>query len=125
MFCVTYPIKLACSLLITIPKSGNLKLSKNFRGMQMLPALGVLYDRIISNRLEKWIYVHDEQTGFEKGKSTVTQIFTMRIIISIARKSKTALYIGCFDIEKAFDKVSRLLLFQKLMKLGIGYSMLH
>ena len=124
MFYVAYPIKLACSLLITIPKSGNLKLPKNFRGIQMLPALGVLYDRVISKRLEKWIYVHDEQTGFQKGKSTLTQIFTIRLIISIALKTKTSLYIGCFDIEKAFDKVSRFILFQKLIKLGIGYSML-
>ena len=124
IFYTTYPVNLACSLLITIPKTGNLKLPKNFRGIQMLPALGVLYDRIITKRLEKWIYVHDEQTGFQKGKSTITQIFTLRLIIAIAKKSKTSLYIACFDIAKTFDRVSRLLLFHKLIKLGIGYAML-
>ena len=48
LFYLTYPIKLACSLLITIPKLGDLKLPSNFRGIQMLPAIGVLYDRIIN-----------------------------------------------------------------------------
>ena len=53
IFYITYPVNLACSLLITIPKTGNLKLPKNFRGIQMLPALGVLYDRIITKTSRK------------------------------------------------------------------------
>ena len=124
MFYISYPLKLACSLLITIPKAGNLNLPKNFRGIQMLPAIGVLYDRIISKRLESWIYIHDEQTGFQKGKSTLTQIFVLRVLIELARKTKSSMFIGCFDIEKAFNKVSRFILFEKLIKLGIGFSML-
>ena len=125
MFYTIYPLKLACSLLFAIPKKGNLKIPSNFRGIQMLPSLGVLYDRIIYNRLERWVNIHEEQSGFQKGKSTIKQIFTVRLIIELAKKTKTELYIGCFDIEKAFDKVSRLLLLQKLVKIGIGYSMLH
>ena len=91
----------------------------------MLPALGVLYDRIIARRLYNWIGVNDEQTGFRKGKSTLTQLITLRIVIEIAKKSNTCIYIGCFDIEKAFDKVSRYLLLKKLIKSGIGYAMLN
>ena len=90
----------------------------------MLPAIGVLYDRIISKRLERWIDIHDEQTGFQKGKSTLTQIFVLRVIIELAKKTNISLFIGCFDIEKAFDKVSRIILFEKLIKLGIVFSML-
>ena len=120
-----YPVKLACSLLFSIPKKGNLRLPKNFRGIQMLPTLGVLYDRILYGRLEKWINVHDEQTGFQKGKSTTHQIFTIRLLITLAKYMKITLYIGCFDIEKAFDKVSRYLLLKKLVSYGIGYHMLN
>ena len=90
----------------------------------MLPAIGVLYDRVITKQLEGWVSIHAEQTGFRKGKSTLTQIFTLRIIIEIMKKTKRKLYIGCFDIEKAFDKVSRLILFKKLIKAGVGYLML-
>ena len=91
----------------------------------MLPTLGVLYDRVLSRCIDRWIGVHSEQTGFRKGKSTLTQIFTLRILIGMAKKTNVALYIGCFDIEKAFDKVSRLLLLKKLIKCGIGYTMLN
>ena len=43
-----YPIKLACSLLFALPKRGNLTIPNNFRGIQMLSTIGVLYDRILS-----------------------------------------------------------------------------
>ena len=51
----------------------------------MLPAIGALYDRIIANRLQKWIGVESEQTAFQKGKSTLHQLFTLRLLISIAQ----------------------------------------
>ena len=91
----------------------------------MLPTPGVLYDRILSRLLDRWLDVHDEQTGFRKGKSTLTQIFPLRILIETAKKNNTTIYIGCLDIEKAFDKVSRLLLLKKLIKCGIGFAMLN
>ena len=90
----------------------------------MLRSLGVLYDRIIHCRLLKWIYIHEEQTAYQKQKSTILQIFTVRLLIELAKKTKSQLYIGCFDIAKAFDKVPRLILLQKLIKLGIGHCML-
>ena len=58
-------------------------------------------------------------------KSTLHQLFTIRLLIDLAKKTNTTLYIGFFDLEKAFDKVSRLLLLKKLVKLGIGCCMLE
>ena len=124
MFYLHYPITLACSLLVALPKKGNLLLPKNYRGIQMLPALGALYDRILANRLYKWIGVESEQTAFQKGKSTLHQLFTLRLLIYIAQHMDITLYIGLFDIEKAFDRISRLLLLRKLVALGIGSCML-
>ena len=69
--------------------------------------------------------VQDEQTGYQKGKSTLHQIFTIRLLIMLTKVTNETLYIGCFDIQKAFDKVPRLLMLQKLIKYGIGYCMLN
>ena len=90
----------------------------------MLSTIGILYDLILTKRLNRWLNVNDEQTGFRKGKSTLTQIFTLRLLIEMAKKMNITLYIGCFDIEKAFDKVSRYLMLKKLIKCGIGSAML-
>ena len=110
MFSVAYPVTLAISLLTAIPKKGNLSLASNYRGIQMLPALAVLFDRIIANRLLAWLGVHHVQSAFQKAKSTIHQLFTIRLLIEIANATDTTLYIGMFDLAKAFDKVSRYLL---------------
>jgi hypothetical protein len=74
LFFVAYPDKMAISLLTAIPKKGDLSLVTYYRGIQMLPALAVLHDRVITNRLMAWIKVHDEQSAFQKKRSTVHQL---------------------------------------------------
>ena len=53
------------------------------------------------------------------------QIFTLRILIGIAKKKNITLYIACVDLEKAFDKVSRFRLLSTLILRGIGFIMLE
>ena len=86
--------------------------------------LAVLYDRIIANRLKSWLSFNVDQTAFQKFKSTLIHIFTVRLLIEIAKKKNVTLFIGSMDIEKAFDTVPRLPLLQKLVKIGIGRCML-
>ena len=125
MFFVAYPVTLATSLLCALPKKGNLSLPANYRGIQMLAALSALYDRIIMLRLQAWSGVSYVQSAFQKGKSTILPLFTIRLLTAIAKCTGTTLYIGFFDLEKAFDKVSRHLLLKKLIDRGIGNCMLQ
>ena len=124
-FYMKYPIDFGLSLISTIPKKGNLKLLSNFRGIHVQSLLSLLYDRIIAKRLLNWARIHPEQSAFQKGKATLNQIFLIRIIISLAKRENITLFIGFFDLEKAFDKISRPLLLKSLIKLGIGSCMLH
>ena len=91
----------------------------------MMKSLVCLYDRIIANRLKAWLKFNIYQSAFQKGKSTLIHIFTIRILIEIAKRKNVTLYIGSMDISKAFDKVPRLLLLKKLIKIGIRKYMLH
>ena len=115
-----FPSRLCTSLLSAIPKSGNLRSTDNYRGIQMQPLLANIYDRIICNRLIRWAKINDEQTAFQKGKSTMDQIFLLRTIISLIQANGKVLYVGFFDLSKAFDRVSRYLLLKQLVKLGVG-----
>ena len=125
MLYIKYPLHLALSILCVIPKKGNLLLPKNFRGMQMMRAIACLFDRVIAKRLYAWMKIEAEQSAFQKGKSTLLQIFILRLIIEICKKKKVTMYIGFVDLEKAFDKVSRFLLLARLVTLGIGSVMLE
>ena len=75
----------------------------------MQPLLANLYDRILSNRLLRWMKIHDEQTAFLKRKTTIDQIFIKNN--NIANKRKLILYVGFFFTY---------LLLKQLLKLGIG-----
>ena len=125
IFYVAFPLKLAISLLCAIPKKGNLKLLTNYRGIQMQPLITNLYDRIIANRLMLWAKVNTEQTAFQKGKSTLDHIFLIRTIICLTKQANVSLFIGFFDLAKAFDKVSRPLLLKSLIRLDIGTSIFY
>ena len=125
VFYVAYPMKFTLSLLCAIPKKGNLSLLTNFRGIHMQNLLSLVYDRIIASRLILWAKIHPEQTAFQKGKSTLDQIFLLRTIIALIRQANMSLYIAFFDLEKAFDKVSRPLLLKALLRLGIGSGIFY
>ena len=89
----------------------------------MMTSLACLFDRIITARLELWLPISEEQSAYQKSKSTINHIFTLRLIIELAKKCTVTLYIGFFDI-KGFDRVSRYILFKKLVKIGISQCML-
>ena len=70
----------------------------------MMKALGVLYDHIITNQLEKWIKVSDVLSAFQNLRSALHQICTIQLLIEIAKKTDTFLYIAMFDLEKLLIK---------------------
>ena len=107
LFYVKYPHSYTYSLLFAIEKKGNLSRTCNYRGIQMMQAIACIYDRIIGIRLLQWLPVSDEQTAYQRGKSTVFHKLTIRIIVELAMKLKTTIYLVFFDIQKAFDHVSR------------------
>ena len=90
-----------------------------------MKSLACLFHRIITNRLKLWLKLNIDQTAFQKGKSTLLHILNIRILIKVAKKKHITLYIGSMDISMAFDRVPRLILMKKLIKLGIAKYMLH
>ena len=125
LFYIKYPHLYTYSLLFAIEKKGDLSKTFNYRGIQMMQAVACVYDRILGMRLLQWLPVSDEQTAYQKGKSTALHILTIRVISQLAKKLNITVYLGFFDIQKAFDHVSRFKMLQKLVKLGIGSCMLN
>ena len=118
-------IKWVSSMLFAIPKKGILKLTKNWRGIQMGEYINSWYDRILCNRIKLWMSIDEFQSAYQKGKSCNTQLFTFRTITELAKKMKTPIYISYVNLEKVFDKVKRETLFRLLQNLGIGSAMLN
>ena len=69
--------------LIKLPKKGDLKECKNWRGVMLLSTAGKVLYRIILERLKVEVdeRLREEQAGFRKDRSCADQIATLRIIL--------------------------------------------
>ena len=63
--------------------------------------------------------LREEQAGFRAGRSCTDQIATLRIIIEQSIEWQSSLYINFIDFEKAFDSISRDVLWRLLRHYGL------
>ncbi|KAK4700586.1 hypothetical protein P7C70_g5660, partial [Phenoliferia sp. Uapishka_3] len=96
-----------------------------YRGITLESCLLKLLTTILSERMNQWI-THDKnvtilphnQGGFRPGYRTEANILTLDHILDQARRAGKDVYVAFVDLKKAFDTVSRGLLWQKLRLLG-------
>jgi len=83
-----------------------------------------LYCSIINERLTKWVERHgnivDEQNGFRKARSTVDHLVSLTNIIDTRKKARLSTFCAFIDFKKAYDFVSRNILWQQLMSIGVN-----
>ena len=93
-------------LVITLPKKGNLQLCQNYRTISLISYPSKVMLRIILNRHQPQAeeIIADEQAGFRAGRSTIEQIFNLRILCEKYLQQQN-LYHVFIDFKKAFDRV--------------------
>ena len=119
-----YPQSWAIAKLFTIFKKGDKNLPSNYRGITIINCLAKLFDMILCKRLQLWFQPYREQAGSQRGRGCLEHITTLRLITDFAAKIKIKLYIVFVDFAQAYDKVSRVVLFSILKRLGCGATML-
>ena len=102
-----WPNKWTQSIMIPLPKKGNLKKCQNYRTISLISHASKVMLRIIMNRLKTKAeeILSEEQAGFRPGRSTVEQIFNIRILIEKHRDHQESIYHNFIDFKKAFDRV--------------------
>ena len=120
------PEQLGILNLIPLPKSGNLGIMGNYRGIALTSIVMKLINRMILNRMRPSIdpLLRGNQSGFRPGRSTVTQVLALRRIIEeISRKNLPAVMVF-IDFCKAFDSIGHDIMFKILHAYGIPPRML-
>lgn len=109
------------SVLVPIPKSGDLLLCQNYRTVSLISHPSKVMLRILLNRLQPQVedLLSDEQAGFRRGRSTVEQIFNLRVLMEKYRDHHLPLYHNFIDFKKAFDRVWHKALFRIMRSYGI------
>ena len=81
----------------------------------------------MNNRLQSWCEVYnkksDEQNGFRPGRNTVDQLFSVSTIVETRKIHRLSTFVSFIDFRKAYDRIPRGLLLQKLQAIGIKGAM--
>ena len=109
--------------IISLFKKGDVNNPNNYRGISLCDVTSKIYSSIINTRLQKWIEENnctgEHQAGFKKNYSTVDHVFTLLAAVQKQLVNNKKMYVAFIDFEKAFDTISRKLLWPVLIKNGV------
>ena len=102
-----WPTPWTQSLIITLPKKGNLQLCQNYHIISLISHPSKVMLRILLNKLKPQAeeIIKEEEAGFRAGRSTTEQIFNLRIVCEKYPQHQPSLYHVFVDFKKAFGRV--------------------
>ena len=111
-------------------KSGTTCNVDNYIGISLLFVMRKIFTKIIIERFIRYTKENnvdkEEQAGYRRNYSTIDQIFNLQSLVQkYMCKSKGRCYVLMLDLLKAFDTVPHVLLWYKLMKLGVHGRVLN
>ena len=107
--------------LIPLPKSGDLGVTDNYRGIALSSLVAKIVNKMLLNRIRPKLdpLLRGNQSGFRPGRSTIAQILALRRIIEEVKKCNLPAVMVFIDFCKAFDSICHQAMFAILEAYGI------
>ena len=101
-----WPTPWTQSLVITLPKKGNLQQCQNYRKISLISHPSNVMRKIMLNRLKPQAekIIAEEQAGFRAGRRITEQIFNLRILCEKYLRHQQDLFHVFTNFKKALDK---------------------
>ena len=112
--------------LCILPKKGDLKLPKNYRGICLLDVASKVISVIIADRCQSVLkqYGMDEQNGFLHKKGCLDASFSLKLALQTRKEFGHDSWVVFVDLVKAFDTVNRDMLMKILARFGLPESLI-
>ena len=108
------------SFIINIYKGKGDALERgNYRGLKLLDHVMKGMERVIETIIRERVVIDGMQFGFMPGRGTTDAIFILRQIQEKHLAKHKKLYFAFVDLEKAFDRVPRRVIWWAMRKLGL------
>ena len=106
------------SVLCPIFKKGDKTDCRNYRGIALMLHIAKVYERILERRLREIVEnrLEELQYGFRPNRSTIYLIFSLKMICEKSWEFNRKAHVAFIDLEKAFDRVPRNVLWNILGK---------
>ena len=91
----------------------------NYRGLKLTEQVMKVLERIVDGLIRQVVSIDDSQFGFVPGRGTTDAIFVIRQLQEKYLAANKRLYMAFVDLEKAFDRVLRKVIWWALRKLGV------
>ncbi|KAI8496011.1 hypothetical protein Bbelb_264270 [Branchiostoma belcheri] len=116
----TVPSEWEMSYIINLYKGKGEALDRgNYRGLKLTDHVMKLLERVLDSAIRNMVNIDDLQFAFVPGKGTTDAIFIVRQLQEKFINAKKPLYFAFVDLEKAFDRVPREVLWWVLRSLGV------
>ena len=123
----TIPEEWGKSILVPIPKKGDLSDCSNYRTISLINHTGKVLLTVLLNRLKSHLdpYLSEEQAGFRKDRSTVHQILTLSLLAEKAKRQGKKIYNSFIDFQKASDTIKHKIIWVTLKSYGVETKMVN
>ena len=116
------------SIILTMPKKGDITKCENYRTISLINHSSKILLEIIRRRMKPYVesILAEEQAGFRPGRSTVEQVFALKLLIQHRIEKKDGKVFAVFiDYKKAFDRVWHDGLFSVLQHYGVPQKLIN
>ena len=106
---------------------GDKRVCDNYRGISLLAVAGKVFTRIILNRIQASLdrKLMEEQAGFRSRRSTMDQVFILKMVMERSREFNQPLHLCFIDLKKAYDSVNRTALWRVCRAYGLSQKIVR